>query len=320
MQTEIGTDLEKVAELLQWGQIVAIPTESVYGLAANALDQEAVIKVFQAKERPFFDPLIIHTHSIEKMKKWVTEVPEVALKLAKKFSPGPITFVLPKKKVIPNLVTSGLPTVAVRIPNHPLTLELLRKLDYPLAAPSANLFGYVSPTSVAHVLDQLGGKIPYVLDGGPCKVGIESTIISFTDEKPVVLRVGGISIEDIEKIAGSVEVNLHSSSNPAAPGQLDSHYKPCKKVILVPEGAEVNQEEPGKTGVIAFRKEWESVPKANQQILSAKGNLAEAARNIFAALRLLDREGIEIMYAEELPEEGLGRAINDRLRRAASKR
>jgi L-threonylcarbamoyladenylate synthase len=217
---------------LEKEELVAIPTETVYGLAANALNPIAVAKIFEAKERPTFDPLIVHTHALNEVENFVSDIHPALLKLAQVFWPGPLTLLLPKKDIIPNLVTSGLDRVGVRIPNHSLTLELLSKLSFPLAAPSANPFGYISPTKAEHVDKQLGTKIPYILDGGACEVGLESTIVGEENGEIIVYRLGGLSIDDIEAVVGKVFVQLNQSSNPKAPGQLKSHYAPKKPVYI----------------------------------------------------------------------------------------
>ena len=230
----ISKDLDLAEKLLRAGELVAIPTETVYGLAANALDTSAVTKIFEAKNRPTFDPLIIHTDTLEKVKSFVIDFPAIAEKLATHFWAGALTLLLPKKNIIPDLVTSGMHTVAIRIPAHPVTLALLARLEFPLAAPSANPFGYISPTTAQHVENQLGTKIPLILDGGNCEIGIESTIIGFEGEKAIIYRLGGISVEEIEKVIGKVEVR-YSSSNPKeinAPGMLESHYSPKKPFFL----------------------------------------------------------------------------------------
>jgi L-threonylcarbamoyladenylate synthase len=310
--------IELAEKLLREGNLVAIPTETVYGLAANALDIKAVAKIFEAKNRPTFDPLIIHTDSIEKIKSWVTDFPEKAQQLAQHFWPGSLTLLLPKAAIIPDLVTSGLDRVAVRIPNHPLTLSLLEKLDFPLAAPSANPFGYISPTKAEHVTAQLGDKVSLVLDGGSCEVGIESTIVGFEQEKTIIYRLGGISVEAIEQIVGAVEVRPHSSSNPNAPGMLESHYAPRKPFCLDKE--KLKQYPSERVGILAFSQTLENIPVENQKILSPNGSYLEAAQNLFALMRELDEmPHIEVIFAELLPEENLGRAINDRLRRASAK-
>ncbi len=310
-------NLNKAAEILKSGGLVAIPTETVYGLAANALDKEAVVKIFIAKDRPFFDPLILHTNSIEKVRTFVEEIPETALLLASKFWPGPLTLLLPKKQIIPDIVTSGLTNVAIRIPNHELTLELLSELDFPLAAPSANPFGYVSPTSAAHVEAQLADKVDMILDGGECNVGIESTIVGFDGDDVIVHRLGGLEIESIEETIGAkVIMSINHSSDPKAPGQLKSHYAPLKKLIVSDNVANVLKENKN-IGVISFTKNYNLENTAHSQILSPKGDLAEAAHNLFGAIRNLDKENVDFIVAEIFPNSLLGMAINDRLARAA---
>lgn len=309
----IGKDINKAKELLERGELVAIPTETVYGLAGNALDSVAVAKIFQVKERPQFDPLIVHVPDLDHAEKYTTTIPPMARKLAATFWPGPLTFLLQKKVIIPDLVTSGLDTVGVRCPDHALTRSLLRELPFPLAAPSANPFGYVSPTTPMHVQDQLGEKIQYILDGGACDVGIESTIVGFDGDEVIVYRAGGLSIESIEKIAGSVQVQTHSVSNPKAPGQLKSHYAPRKKVVVGDIPTLIAQYP--DSGVLSFTNDYQ---RDYQFILSSTSSIEEAARNLFTALRTLDKQPISTIVTEFVPNEGLGRAINDRLRRAAA--
>src|SRR3989337_2200969 len=217
---EIGTDIEKAKRLLQAGELVAIPTETVYGLAGNALNLSSVTKIFEVKGRPQFDPLIVHVPDFKAVPVYAREIPEQAKILAKQFWPGPLALLLNKKESISDLVTSGLDTVGLRCPDHPITHDLLKSLGFPLAAPSANPFGYVSPTRPEHVEEQLGNKIGYILDGGVCPVGIESTIVGFEYDMPVVRRLGGLTLEKIESIIGKVRVQINSSSNPKAPGQL----------------------------------------------------------------------------------------------------
>ena len=328
----ISKDLDLAEKLLRAGELVAIPTETVYGLAANALDIEAVTKIFEVKNRPTFDPLIIHTDTLGKVKNFVESFPEIAQKLAKHFWNGAMTLLLPKKNIIPDLVTSGMDTVAIRIPAHPLTLALLARLEFPLAAPSANPFGYISPTTAQHVENQLGTKIPLILDGGDCEIGIESTIIGFENEKAVIYRLGGISVEEIEKIIGKVTVKTHSSSNPKlanslveakagmdAPGMLESHYSPKKPLILENFSEVLTKYAHHKIGGLFFSRNEPSLLQENQLILSKLEDYAEATKNLFAMMRKLDTMDIDVIMAELLPEIGLGRAINDRLRRAAVK-
>lgn len=302
--------------MLENGEVVGIPTETVYGLAGNALNEDAILKIYSVKNRPKFDPLIAHTNSLDKIEGLVKEIPSKAYELTNAFWPGPLTILLNKKSSVPDLLTSGLDRVAVRIPDHPLTLELLSALEFPLAAPSANPFGYVSPTSAQHVEDQLGDKIPYILDGGPCHIGLESTIVGFDGDDVVVYRLGGTKVEAIEEIVGKVKIQVNESSNPAAPGMLKSHYSPGRKMIIGDISENLKELNPETTGILSFMATYD-VPEKNQVVLSPTGDLDEAARNIFSALRKMDQPNIEVILTEFLPQEGLGKAINDRLRRAA---
>lgn len=316
---EIGTHIDQAAELLKSGQLVAIPTETVYGLAGNALDEKAILEIFKVKNRPKFDPLIAHTNHLDKVSDYLEEIPKQARKLAEAYWPGPLTILLKKKKTFPDLLTSGLPEVAIRIPNHPLTLELLSKLDFPLAAPSANPFGYVSPTTARHVAQQLGAHIPYILDGGSCTIGIESTIVGFDEnEEPIVYRLGGMRLEDIEQVTGSVSVNLNRSSNPKAPGMLKSHYAPNKRLIIGDVKQLVVANQHHNTGIITFSEKLINFDPSKQIILSPQGSLDEAASQLFAALRRMDEIDVDLIITEKFPDEGLGKAINDRLKRAST--
>ncbi len=318
---EIGKNIALTAELLKNGEIVAIPTETVYGLAANALNEEAVLAIFEAKERPFFDPLIIHLPGFESVEKYASWHDERLVKLAKAIWPGPLTVLLPKKDLIPSIVTSGLDQVAVRVPNHSLTLELLKQLNFPLAAPSANPFGYVSPTTAEHVNKQLGNKVDYILDGGSCKVGLESTIVGVEEGKVCIYRLGGLAVEDIESIIGKVELRINVSGDPKAPGQLRSHYAPKKPVLIGNAAQLIDENSDKKIGLLCFGEEIPIAIGTGDNItvynLSKQRSLPEAAINLFKYLRLADESNIEVLICESLPEEGLGRAINDRLRRAA---
>ncbi|MCB0555852.1 MAG: threonylcarbamoyl-AMP synthase [Phaeodactylibacter sp.] len=313
----IGSDIQYAISLLQQEQVVAIPTETVYGLAGNAFSPRAVSTIFAVKNRPTFDPLIVHTSRFERAEAFTTKIPDIAYRLADRFMPGPLTLLLPKAEIIPDIVTAGLPRVAIRVPSHPVAQELLGGLDFPLAAPSANPFGYISPTTAQHVEDQLGDKVPYILDGGSCQVGVESTIVGFEDGQPVVYRKGGLAVEDIEALIGKVVVRAFSSSDPQAPGMLKSHYAPRVPLVLGDLSTLQQQFKGQAIGVIAFRQPLPGVPLEQQLVLSPSSNLAEAARNLFAGMRRLDGLPLDIIIAELLPEQGLGRAINDRLRRAA---
>ncbi len=317
LMAEIGTDIDKAVRLLNAGKLVAIPTETVYGLAGNAFNEEAVLGIFEAKERPHFDPLIVHSSSTQWIREHVAEIPPLANKLMHDFWPGPLTLVLPKKPIIPDIVTSGLDSVAVRIPAHPMTQELISKLKFPLAAPSANPFGYVSPTTAQHVNDQLGDKVDYILDGGSTTVGLESTIVGFEDGKPIIYRLGGLSIDVIEDAIGKVEIALNQSSDPKAPGMLKSHYSPGKPLYFGNPGKLIADFEGKRIGFLGFMTHLEFLPPDRQLLLSPHGDLQEAALNLFAFMREFEHFPVDVILAEELPEIGLGRAINDRLRRAA---
>lgn len=314
----IGKDIFVAKELLEKGQLVAIPTETVYGLAANGLHARAVARIFEVKKRPFFDPLILHLPSYSKVEKYVEFIPEKAKMLADAFWPGPLTMIFKKKEIIPDLVTSGLDTVAIRVPKHPLTLNLLQQLDFPLAAPSANPFGYISPTQALHVEAQLGGSLEYILDGGHSTVGIESTIVGFADEKVTVHRLGGLSVEAIIDCIGEVEVMKESVSNPVAPGMLKSHYAPKTRVMLGNMEDLLEKYQSTKTGILSFRTNYNTKGIFHQVILSETGDMEEAATRLFSGLRQLDNLHLQNILAEFVPDQGLGRAINDRLRRASA--
>ncbi|MFS0491675.1 L-threonylcarbamoyladenylate synthase [Leadbetterella byssophila] len=308
--TEIGKDIQKAKAILEAGGLVAIPTETVYGLAANALNPKAVAKIFEAKNRPSFDPLIIHISTFAELHKYTSQSLGQLTEIANKFWPGPLTVLLPKRDIIPDVVTSGLERVAVRVPQHELTLSLLSSIDFPLAAPSANPFGYVSPTTAQHVYDQLAGKVDYILDGGPCQVGVESTIIGIEDADLVVYRKGGLAIEDLERnFEGKVRVNDFSASNPSAPGMLKKHYSPDKQVLVYKDGESYDKE----TAFLRFSSPISGY--SYQFVLSESADLAEAAARLFQGLRALDQMPVKTIVIEFVPEVGLGRAINDRLRR-----
>jgi len=314
--TEIGSDLLYAASLLRRGGLVAIPTETVYGLAGNALDADAVLKIYRVKDRPQFNPLIVHLANIDAMAKYA-EVPAIAYRLAERFSPGPITYVLPKKTVVPDITTGGGETVALRIPAHAMALELLALLDFPLAAPSANPSGYISPVTAEHVQQGLGGKIAYILDGGQCSVGLESTVIAFATNKIIVLRAGGVTVEALREFA-PVEVRTHAAPGAGSPGLLKSHYAPKTRLIVGNLRSLLEEYAAQKVAVLSL---WELMRGENIvacEVLSPSSDLTEAARNLFAALRRLDAAGAELIVAERMPEHGFGLAINDRLDRAAA--
>lgn len=313
--------LRQLAGVLRTGGLVAIPTETVYGLAAHALDPRACRAIFAAKGRPAHDPLIVHVPDLAHAED-LAEFNEAARRVARACWPGPLTLVLPRKSCVPDIVTSGGPTVALRAPAHPLARRLLRLAGVPLAAPSANPFGYISPTSAAHVAQGLGSRIPHILDGGDCPIGVESTVLDLSNPaRPRILRPGAVDAARIGKILGCHVTTAHGpgrrGSALRAPGLLDRHYSPRTPLRLV---ARPGRPQAG-TGVIRLRKPAAPVP-AGTYWLSRRGALAEIARNLYRVLRAADAGGHRRIVVEKLPPTagGLAAAINDRLRRAAARR
>jgi L-threonylcarbamoyladenylate synthase len=333
-------NLRRAVQELSAGNLVSFPTETVYGLGANALNPSALARIFEAKRRPFFDPLIVHIADRSALDALCSRPDPRADRLMDRFWPGPLTLVLPKTDAVPDLATSGLPTVAVRMPSHPVALALLRMAGFPVAAPSANPFGRLSPTAAAHVRDQFAEGIALILDGGPCEVGVESTILSLEGVTPMLLRAGGVAREEIESMIGPVGIssaNPEHPEKPLAPGQLPGHYAPRTRLRMLekplnrdPSGrdaagsgmifATVMHKSGMKLGWLGFRNAMDpgKHPFAVSETLSPSGDLREAAANLFAALHRLDRQGLDLILAEPLPEEGLGSAIMDRLRKAAA--
>jgi L-threonylcarbamoyladenylate synthase len=311
--------IQQAAEIIKKGGIVAFPTETVYGLGADAFNPLAVARIFEVKRRPYFDPLIIHVANPADVKNLVNEIPSNAKKLTERFWPGPLTVVLLKDENIPDIVTAGLPTLAIRMPNHPMALSLIKESNSPIAAPSANLFGYLSPTTAEHVREQLGDQVDLILDGGPCPVGVESTIVSFLEEKPRLLRPGGVSLEEIESIIGKVEISQIEGEKPSAPGMLPKHYAPRTPIVLHWNDKNLDIYKNKKVGLLAFQETKNHFKFHYVEVLSKKGDIREAAANLFAAIRRLDVLNLDLIVAESIPEIGLGRAIMDRLRRASTK-
>lgn len=321
LNTVLLKNVTEAADLIRAGKLVSFATETVYGLGANALDPLAVARVFDAKQRPHFDPLIVHLAAAEEVERFTRDVPETARLLMEKFWPGPLTLVLPKQDVIPDLVTSGLPRVAIRVPSNEQARDLIRQAGVPIAAPSANLFGCVSPTTAAHVLDGLSGRIDAVLEGGACEIGVESTVVAFDEAgRPVLLRPGGLGVEEIEAVAGPVgllDPQQHSDDSPqAGPGMLTRHYAPSVPIEIVddlhslPEKTRIGLLQFGPCDRSGFRV---------VETLSEGGDLVEAAANFFAGLRSLESAEIDLIVATWFPSTGLGLALNDRLRRAAAR-
>jgi L-threonylcarbamoyladenylate synthase len=313
----MNNDIDQAVRFLKEGKVVAIPTETVYGLAANAFDDSAVKQIFEIKNRPLFNPLIVHIKSILYLESVAKNIPEIAIKLANQFWPGPLTLVLEKTDAVSSIVTAGKSTVGVRVPSHPIALALLNQLDFPLAAPSANPFGYISPTTSNHVKMQLGAKVPFILDGGSCEKGIESTIVGFEMGKPILYRVGAISIEEIEKCIGKLELKNTSFASPEAPGMLNKHYSPNTKFIVSDNISQhIIESKDANVGFLLFKNDFDFLPTEKFVELSNNKNLNEAARNLYAALHQLDNMNFDIIYAEKLPQTDLGITINDRLYRA----
>jgi len=310
--------IRTAVEALRAGELVAFPTETVYGLGANALDERAVARIFAVKNRPHFDPLIVHVFDEASVPQYATDVDRRAVALMGRFWPGPLTLVLRKQPIIPDLVTAGFDTVALRVPSHPVARALLKEVHLPIAAPSANPFGYVSPTTAEHVQDMLGDAIGLILDGGPCAVGVESTVCALTEEQAVILRPGGVSVEEVEAVIGPVTVGQSPQPDRRSPGTLPSHYAPRVPLFLIACGAPLPRPAAGeRTGLLLLQPRLVE-GYATVEYLSQGGNLIEAAANLFAALRRLDSAGLDRVIVESVPECGIGRAIMDRLRRAAA--
>jgi len=306
---------------LRRGGLVAFPTETVYGLGANAYDSRAVARIFDVKGRPRLDPIIVHVADVSWLRRVVAEVPKLARELAERFWPGPLTLVLPKKKSIPDIVTAGLKTCGVRAPDHPLAQKLLRRADVPIAAPSANRFGQLSPTRAEHVRAQLGDRIDLILDGGPCRIGVESTVLELTGDRPCLLRPGGVTLEELEKVAGPIEVAQTDAAGPhippSSPGQFPQHYAPRTPLIVLDRLEQLPAGQ--RVGLITLGPVEPPRPVEAVEVLSQRSDLVEAAANFFAALHRLDASDLDLICALPFPDQGLGRALNDRLRRAAAR-
>jgi L-threonylcarbamoyladenylate synthase len=314
MNTEIGTDLSKALTLLQSGKTVAVPTETVYGLAADANNDDAVLDIFKAKGRPTSNPLILHFASLAQALPYIEVFPEVFQKLASVFCPGPLTFIVPKSSLVSPLITGGQDTVAIRFPKHPALQELLSALGRPLAAPSANLYGQLSPTTAAHVYEQLTGRIPYILDGGACWEGLESTIIGLENERVLIYRHGGITTEALAEVLGySPTAKVHEHNGVLTSGMVKHHYATHTPLFLGFKPANENQ---NALQITIGKNELITGPHL---VLSQDAALTEAARNLYAALHEADAAQVQKIYVEPFPNHGLGLAMNDRLSRAAAK-
>jgi L-threonylcarbamoyladenylate synthase len=315
----ITQDLSQIQSSLCSGNVVGIPTETVYGLAANIFNDRAIELIFETKKRPNTNPLIVHVHSLAQAKSLVEDFPMKAIKLAEQFWPGPLTLILPKKNCISDLITANQPNVAIRIPDHPLTLQLLASLEFPLAAPSANPANRISPTSARHV-EAYFPEI-YTLDGGDCQSGVESTILSFEGDEVVLLRHGAIAVESIEDVVGRILNRTAGNHGTSSPGSSKKHYSPlCDLIVTYEPLFMLSSIQDKRIGILWFTKIKIDSPKVElNHILAPGGTLDEAARNIYEALHQMEQAGLDLIIVERLPSYGLGRTINDRLERAASK-
>ncbi len=316
---EVGQDLDKAIQLLRANELVAIPTETVYGLAGNALEEKAIRKIFQMKKRPLNNPLILHIHSLDQLATYCQNISPHAYKLAQAFWPGPLTLLLDKSHRVPDLVTAGSAQVAVRIPNHSMTLHLLQQLDFPLVAPSANPFTTISPTKAQHVVLYFADKLSYVLDGGDCQQGIESTIIGFKENQGQVYRLGSLAIEEIEKVIGPCVLLNKKAEQTLLPGMFHKHYSPRTPFILssdIQQSIHINSDK--KIGLLLFDQGMKEEVVV-QKLLSPQGDLQEAATNLYATMHTLDSMGLDLIIAPYFPNLGIGKTINDRLKRASAK-
>jgi L-threonylcarbamoyladenylate synthase len=312
----LGGEIRRAAEAIRRGGVAAFPTETVYGLGADALNGEAVARVFEIKGRPRFDPLIVHVAGGSQVTALAADFPADARALTKRFWPGPLTVILPKRTTVPEITTAGLPTVALRMPDNPIAQGLIVEAGTPIAAPSANPFGHVSPTAAEHVRRQLGGRVNVILDGGPCRVGVESTIVSFAGKRPALLRPGGLPVEDIEAVVGRLSIPEQTETTPLSPGRLPRHYAPRTPFMILPDTEPLP--DGLRVGLLCLRPPSATNSVAVVEALSETGDLREAAAGLFAAIRRLDNLGLDLIVARPVPEAGLGRAIMDRLRRACS--
>ena len=326
--SNIDLDLIKqAAEVIHNRGLVAFPTETVYGLGANALDPKAFTGIFEAKKRPLDDPLIIHIAHEKDLQKFVKEVTPEAERLIECFWPGPLTLVLEKEDIVPDIVTTGLDTVAVRMPSNPIARKLIEMAGVPIAAPSANLFGRPSPTTAGHVLEDLNGSIDVILDGGDTEIGVESTVVEIIDDKVIVLRPGGTDVEELNKIVGEVEVHTESQVSEKSPGKYPQHYSPKAKVILIEndllQTAKVQERALDmtssglKVGVLAKQEHENEYREFALKVLGPENDLKTCASRLFHLLREFDSEGVDVIIAEGIEEKGLGRAIMNRLKKAA---
>lgn len=315
----VTKSINKAAFYLTKGAVVAIPTETVYGLAASIFHENALHKIFEIKERPFYNPLIVHIATIESLEEIAVNIPEKAYLLARHFWPGPLTMIFEKSSIVSNVITADKNTVAVRMPSHPTALALIKKVGVPLAAPSANPFGSISPTSAQHVEKYFKNKLDVILDGGCSDKGIESTIVGFKKEEVIVYRLGSVSPEMLADVVGKVRVLTHSCKEPVAPGMLQKHYAPKTTMIMSTDPLQTASNLLGKNiGLLVFNHK-EASSDYYTEVLSVTGNLDEAAKNLYASMHKMDAMGFDLLIAQKLPNKGIGKSINDRLARACKK-
>ena len=317
MSKTITNSIDKAAALLVAGEVVAIPTETVYGLAGNLFNPSAVEKIYTLKNRPRNNPLIVHVKDLEAALPLITEFPKPLQQLAKKYWPGPLTVLLKKSKLVPDSITAGSDFVAIRVPAHPLTKQLLEQIPFPLVAPSANPFTRISPTKAEHVEHYFGDSIPCILDGGSCSVGLESTIIGMNNNTPLLYREGVLGKLLLESLIGPIEKFNSQKNAILTPGQWPRHYAPLTKTILC-KREEIILHVKDNTGIIVYKEPLLSVNTNQQHILSETGSLVEAAKNLYQILHHVDKLNYETIICEMLPQEELGNTINERLKRAAS--
>ena len=316
----ITNDLNQVKAALVNDDIIALPTETVYGLAANIYSRSAIEKVYKLKMRPVNNPLIVHISKPSILNEVAKNIPSKALELANVFWPGPLTLILEKNDQIPDRITAGKKTVAVRIPNHPIALKLLNSLNFPLAAPSANPSGSISPTSAEHVSLYFKKELNFILDGGSCLHGLESTIIGFENNNPILYRLGAITIEKIEEIIGPIKVKNQNDNDPSSPGMLSKHYSPKTQIQIIENICDaVKQNKTKKIGVLSLEKKSRLDSQIYQEVLSPSGNIEEAAKNFYAALHRLDHMNLDLIVTSFFPDKGIGKTINDRIKRAVKK-
>ncbi|MEY3050153.1 MAG: hypothetical protein RL365_2191 [Bacteroidota bacterium] len=316
MITQITTDIKQAADALRANQVIGIPTETVYGLASNALSPEAVSTIFSVKQRPTSNPLILHFANLEQAESYIQEFHGELKVLYDHFSPGPITFLVPKTPKVPTEITSGSSLVALRFPSHPQFLALLNLLDFPIAAPSANKYGLVSPTRAEEVLAQLNGEIPLILDGGACHYGLESTIVGMDGDRVIVYRLGSIDLDELSATLGYIpEIKNQAEQSPLAPGMVKYHYATKTPLHYLTKDFKFEE----KTGYIFMQSIPEGFPSAPCMTLSSTGDLKEVARNLYHTLITMDGRGFNVIYIEKPLAEGLGLTILDRLQRATAK-